>query len=226
MYKQYASAIIVAAGMSSRMEGINKQFLSLDGVPVLARTINAFQEIEQIKEIVLVVGDSQLSIASDLVKDYGFKKVTAIIPGGDTRQQSVFNGLKNATFPLALIHDGARPFIAKSIIERILFELENNIAVAPGVTPKDTIKVLDENGFIVNTPDRESLTCIQTPQGFVTEEILKAHQYAQDKNINATDDCALMEQLNIPVKVIKSSYKNIKITTPEDIAVALKILER
>ena len=226
MYTEYASAIIVAAGMSSRMEGINKQFLSLDGVPVLARTINAFEKVNGIKEIVLVVRDTELFIASDLVKDYGFKKVTAIIPGGNTRQQSVFNGLKNATCPLTLIHDGARPFISKSIIERILSELENNIAVAPGVTPKDTIKILDENGFIVNTPDRESLTCIQTPQGFVTEEILKAHQYAQDKNINATDDCALMEQLNIPVKVIKGSYKNIKITTPEDIAVALKILER
>ena len=218
------SAIIAAAGMSSRMQGINKQFLMLDGIPVLARTLSVFDSINEIDEIIVVVQESEILVVSDLVKDFSINKIKAIIPGGSTRQESVLNGLEHVTSQKVLIHDGARPFITKKEIIGLISSLDSYDAAAVGVKAKDTIKRVDKNGVIVETLNRDELIQIQTPQGFKTDIILSAHKKAISNDIEVTDDCALAELCGISVKVVFGSYNNIKITTPEDVAIAKGIL--
>lgn len=217
------SVVIAAAGMSSRMQGINKQFLLLDGIPVLARTLSAFDSINEINEIIIVVQESEILVVSDLVKDFNIKKVKAIVPGGSTRQESVLNGLKHVISQKVLIHDGARPFISKEEILNVISALDSYDAAAVGVNAKDTIKRVN-NDVITETLDRNNLVQIQTPQGFKTDVILSAHNKAKSECIEVTDDCALAEFCGIDVKVIYGNYNNIKITTPEDIAIARGIL--
>lgn len=219
-----ASAVIAAAGLSSRMKGVNKQFLLLNGVPVLARTLMVFDGVDEIGEIIIVVQKSEILVVNDLVREFGIKKVKAVVPGGDTRQKSVYEGLKNVHCGKVLIHDGARPFVTKKEILNVIHELDFCVAAAIGVTPKDTIKTIDKKGFTDVPLNRDELIQIQTPQGFKTDVILSAHIQAEKEQREATDDCALLEYTGVPVKVLEGSYNNIKITTPEDIAIAKGIL--
>ncbi len=226
------SVIIVAAGNGARMRmGISKQFIDLDGVPVLIRAINAFDSLPQIDTITVVTRKRDIADTEGLVKKFGIKKVNAVIEGGETRQQSVMCGLSYLSADKAdniLIHDGARPFIRQEHILKLLSELEeeNCRAAALGVPVKDTIKQIDVSGFITSTPDRNSLISIQTPQCFKYGLIMKAHIKAKNKGLDYTDDCAVIENLTSErVKVVIGDYNNIKITTPEDIPLAEKILE-
>ncbi len=226
------SVVIVAAGSGSRM-GLdkNKQFIDLGGMPMIARTLLVFEKIPRVESIILVTRDRDIDEASEIVKRYGVKKVTDIIPGGETRSQSVMCGLKRLDADkdsIVLIHDGARPFISPNHILKLISEIESGSceAAAVGVRVKDTIKQIDDYGFISTTPDRNSLISIQTPQCFRFDLIMKAHTRARNKDLDFTDDCAVVEALSGErIKVVEGDYNNIKITTPEDLVLAEKILE-
>lgn len=220
-----ASAVIVAAGNSSRMKmDGSKQFLMISGIPVLARTLLAFDRAANIADVTLVTREQDMMLIWDMVREYQIKKVTSVVPGGSFRQESVFIGLCEAREERVLIHDGARPLIAAEEIESVVRALDHCRAAALGVAVKDTIKEVDENGTVIRTVPRERLVQMQTPQGFYTKEIIEAHKRAQREQMAVTDDCALFEFLHIPVQVLPGRYQNIKITTPEDIALAEVLL--
>lgn len=174
MNKHFVSAIIVSAGNSSRMGGINKQFLEFGGMSVIARSVNAFQKSPLVDEIIIVTREQDISAVKDAVKD--FSKVKAIVTGGSTRQQSVFNGIKAASemSEFVAIHDGARPLVSQTVIADTLNTAYAFGAAATGVRVKDTVKVVDENNDILSTPNRETLRFVQTPQVFSKELYLNA----------------------------------------------------
>lgn len=217
--------IIAAAGSSARM-GQNKQLLELNGIPVIARTLLQFENCPKIKNIILVVRTEDIFTLQLLAEKYGISKVTDIVCGGESRQESVLKGFARLDKgdKSVLIHDGARPLITDSIICSVANALDKYVAVTCAVKVKDTVKQVDENGKVIKTLDRSSLVAVQTPQGVRVEEYLEAVQKAGD--IAAfTDDTSLMEAAGFEVHTVEGSYKNIKITTPEDIPAAESFLE-
>ncbi len=212
--------IVVAAGASSRMKGSNKQLMLLGGIPVLMRTLLAFENSENISNIILVVRDEDLFQVQMLAQKYAINKITDIVCGGATRQESVLKGFArlNDTDKNVLIHDGARPFVDEKIIDCVCGALESHLAVTCGVKVKDTIKEIDQNGKFSKTLNRENLISVQTPQGVNVSEYLKATENVNVKDF--TDDTSIMEAAGYEVFVVEGSYKNIKITTKEDIACA------
>ncbi len=225
--KMKTTAIIAGGGSGKRMlsQG-NKLFIEIGGIPVLAMTAAVFGSAEIIDEIVIVVPSDEMERTKAVVKSSSLKKVTNIVAGGPTRQASVSNGLA-AMAPdadIAVIHDAARPFITREIIVRAVNEIKTCRAVIVGVPVKDTIKTLDDKGFISNTLDREFLWQAQTPQVFDAALIKEAHDRARKTGFEATDDSRLVERFGEKVKMIQGSYENIKITTPEDIKIAEAIL--
>ena len=226
------SVIIVAAGSGTRMGADkNKQFLNIRGVPVIARTLRVFENMPEVEKILVVTRAGDIDEMRRVIECHGIKKVFDVIKGGDTRQQSVMNGLEHLggeDDDIVLIHDGARPFIRAEFVRELIsqIESENCEAAAIGVPVKDTIKQIDDHGFISSTPDRDSLISVQTPQGFRYGLIMKAHTRAKNKSADFTDDCAVAESFTTErVMIIKGDYRNIKITTPEDLALAEIILE-
>ncbi|MBO5364318.1 MAG: 2-C-methyl-D-erythritol 4-phosphate cytidylyltransferase [Clostridia bacterium] len=216
-----ASVVIAAAGNSTRMgKNTNKQFLMFDRKPILAHTLLAFSALPEITEMIVVTRKDDILTVQDMIKDFSIPKVKAVLPGGTTRQESVFLGLKHVQEDRVLIHDGARPFVTGEEIRSLLLELNTCSAVALGVPVKDTVKRVSKDGLVTETLPREELWQIQTPQGFATAEILSAHQKAVMDGVLATDDCALAEYIDIPVRIVPGSYRNIKITTPEDLVLA------
>lgn len=214
------SAIIVAAGKGTRMGADkNKVFLELMGKTILEHTVDVFENAPIIDEIIIVTND--IEGAGDLFKDY--KKVAKITEGGATRQESVKNGLMSATGDIALIHDGARALIMEKEIVASVEAAQKYGAAAVGVKSKDTLKKADKDGFIVKTVDREFIYNIQTPQVFKMAEIRKMHKLAEKNSF--TDDCALAESFGTRIKIVEGSYDNIKITTPDDMEIAEKILK-
>lgn len=226
--KGIVSVIIVAAGKGTRMNShINKQYLDLCGLPVLARTINAFQKCKLVDEIILVVNkDDIVYCKKEIIDIHDFVKVTQIVGGGDKRQQSVLNGLNcvNNKAEVVLIHDGARPFIKQDIIVESIITASKFGAACAAVPVKDTIKRSGEEGFIKETLQRENLWAVQTPQAFKYPLIKEAHRQALNDNFEGTDDSILAERLGLPVKIVMGSYDNIKITTMEDLLVGEAIL--
>lgn len=225
---KFVSAVIPAAGMGSRMErDMNKIFIIMENRPILAHTLEAFQECDEVDEIILVAKNEELEyLRTSFLQEYPFSKVRGIVAGGDTRQDSVYNGLMSVdpACDIVLIHDGARPFVEKRLIlDSILGVIEHGACVV-GVPVKDTIKVIDQEQKIRYTPQRKTLWSVQTPQSFIYEFIVDAHLRAQDESIEATDDSSLVEQLGYPVHMVMGSYSNIKITTPEDLKFAKAIL--
>jgi len=211
-------AIIVAAGTSSRMVGIDKVFADLNGEPLLARVLTVFQNCHSVDEIVIVLARKILGQGRKMVKDHGWPKVTAVCAGGPRRQDSVREGLGKLTdCEWVIIHDGARPCINADLIERGLRAARENGAAIAGVPVKDTIKIVSRRRFIQQTPARQSLWAAQTPQVFRYGLISEAYR---QMNIDVTDDASLVEQLGHKVEVYMGSYQNIKVTTPEDLAVA------
>lgn len=223
--KEGIPVIVVAAGSSTRMKGTNKQLLLLGGVPVLIRTLFAFENSDSISNIILVVRNEDLFEIQMLTSKYNITKITDIVCGGATRQESVLKGFSRlkTSDKEVLIHDGARPFVDDKIIARVCTALKDFPAVTCGVKPKDTIKQIDENGKVKKTLNRESLCLVQTPQGVCVEKYLKATQSVDVSYF--TDDASIMEAANYEVCVVEGSYKNIKITTKEDISSATAFLE-
>ena len=225
--KPYVTAVIVAAGNSTRMGGVNKQFLLIDGVPVLLRAIRAFEQSDLVNEIIISAREEDIPRMYDMFKLYGVLKVKDIVKGGKTRQQSVFNAIRQSS-PLSeffAIHDGARPLVTPEIINETLETAFRTKAAATGVRVKDTIKVVDENGIIKATPDRASLWAVHTPQVFNRNLYLAAIDNVIGSE-GFTDDCKLIEEYGHPVTMVEGSYDNIKITTPEDISLAEAIINR
>lgn len=213
------TAIIVAAGKGSRMGADkNKVFLTLLGRSILENTVEVFENCEVISSIVVVTND--IAECEKLLS--GSKKVDSIVPGGITRQESVKNGLDKAVCDIAVIHDGARALIRNEEIIKAVNAAKQYGAAAVGVKCKDTLKQADENGFITGTVDREFIYNIQTPQVFEYEKIKQIHSAAKVNTF--TDDCALAESFGMKIKIVDGSYDNIKITTPEDMVIAEKIL--
>ncbi len=222
-----AAAVIVAAGSGTRMNAAtNKQFILIDDVPVLAHTLTRFQLAESIDEIIIVTRQEDILTVSDIVREFDITKAKTIIPGGKERQDSVRCGLDAVTsHTLVAIHDGARPFVSVEKINESVTVAAECGAASPGVPLKDTVKVVDEKGMILSTPDRSKLRLIQTPQVFKTELIKQAYHIAEKDGFKGTDDCSVAEYAQIPIQMIDGEYTNIKITTPEDLPLAEAILE-
>ncbi len=227
MDKSGCTAVIVAAGDSLRMKSLgNKQFLRLLGMPVLAHTIKAFEGASLVDNIIIVTKESLIPDVKNIIDEYSFKKVAEVIKGGNTRQESVYNGILSAEgASLVAIHDGARPLIApEKIDEAITFAKEKGSAVL-GIPLSDTVKTVNENDIITGTPERNTLRLIQTPQIFPLPLLKEAYEKAQQDGFTGTDDSSLVERLGIDVHYIFGDYNNIKITTPEDIIKAESIMK-
>lgn len=222
-FMEKISSLIVAAGKGTRMRSsTKKQFLDLGGFPILFYSVGVFEKCNIIDQIVLVVNENDIDYCRNLVRQYNFRKVYKIISGGEIRQESVYNGLKalNGVSDIVLIHDGVRPFITEDIIIKSVENAKLYGSCVVGVPVKDTVKICDTDNFISSTPDRKLLWAVQTPQTFKYEIIMKAYESAISDNFIATDDSMIAERLGYKVKMINGDYKNIKITTPEDMLIA------
>ena len=225
------TAIVLAAGQGKRMHSkIQKQFLKIQGYPVLYYSLRCFQESPLIQDIILVTGEDALSYCKEeIVKKYGFTKVSNVIAGGKERYDSVYAGLcacKDCRY--VLIHDGARPFITEEIIERGLEKVKETGACVVGMPSKDTIKLSDAEGYVKETPDRKCVWTIQTPQIFSYALIREAHDSIRKKDMSKiTDDAMVIEhETGVKVALAEGSYQNIKITTPEDLYIAEAFLRQ
>ena len=223
----FVSAVIVSAGNSTRMGGINKQFLEINDIPVIAHTINAFDKLDVINEVVVVTRECDIADVKSLIEKYNLKKVSSVVPGGETRQLSVYNGVINTSdsADFVAIHDGARPLVSDKVIVNTLNNAFEFDAAATGVKVKDTVKVVDDNDNIVDTPDRTYMRFIQTPQIFKKSLYIDAVNSVENSK-NFTDDCMLIEAYGKKVKFVDGDYENIKITTPEDVELAENYIKR
>ena len=215
------SAIILAGGKGKRMGApVSKQFIEIKGKPIIYYTIKKFSENKKIDNIVVVLSkDEVVYFKENILEKYNLK-VDNIVIGGTERQDSVYNGLKSledTNTDIVLIHDGARPFISDRIIDDGIKFAQVYGACAPGVMPKDTIKIKNESNFSVSTPERGSLVAIQTPQVFKFNEILECHEKIKINNIVVTDDTMVAEKFGYSVYLYDGEYTNIKVTTPEDL---------
>jgi 2-C-methyl-D-erythritol 4-phosphate cytidylyltransferase len=217
-------AIIPAAGSSKRMQNnISKQYLLLDGIPVLAHTLTIFQRSPQIDEIFLIVPKRDIEFAlNGIAERYGISKVSKILAGGKERQDSVRNGIDalESDHDIVVIHDGVRPFISEELVHSVILEASRVRAVTVGVPVKDTVKSIDRHGIVVETLNRNHLWLTQTPQAFEREIIREAYKAAYRDNFYGTDDASLVERMGVRVTMIRGSYDNIKITTKDDVVLA------
>lgn len=224
MEKQKYTAIVLAAGSGKRMNSkVHKQYLIIQDRPVLYYSLKAFED-SAVDEIVLVVGKGEEKFCrKEIVDKYGISKVKAIVEGGKERYHSVFEGLKQTSdADYVLIHDGARPFVNQDIIRRCMQEVQKYQACVVGMPVKDTIKIADEEGYAKQTPDRKNVWMIQTPQTFSYALIYEAYEeMLKTEDTAITDDAMVLEHIKgKKSKLIEGSYRNIKITTPEDLLIA------
>ena len=217
--------VIPAAGQGKRMNaGKNKQFIELDGMPVIVHTLNVFEQDPECTGILLVVNPNEKDIFTQLADRYGIHKIKGMISGGSERQHSVYNGLKTASSEIVLVHDGARPFIKKNMINKLVKAASEDGAATVAVPVKDTIKRV-QNSEVIETVERSSLWAVQTPQAFRLSAILAAHEEASQSGFLGTDDASLIERSGSKVHVVEGDYTNIKLTTPDDLLIAKAILE-
>ncbi|BCG61223.1 bifunctional enzyme IspD/IspF [Paenibacillus sp. URB8-2] len=213
--------VVVAAGRGTRMgTEESKQYLLLQGKPIVVHTLEVFQQHALISEIVLVTGAGDLDRCRKWTEEYGLSKVKAIVAGGAERQHSVYRGLGQLSTEWVMVHDGVRPFVRPADIESCYEEARRTGASVLAVPVKDTIKLVDNRGGVLSTPDRRSLWAIQTPQTFRLSELRTAYEAADREGFVGTDDSSLAERAGIPVAVVEGSYGNIKITTPDDLEYA------
>ncbi|MCP3682553.1 MAG: 2-C-methyl-D-erythritol 4-phosphate cytidylyltransferase [bacterium] len=216
------TAVIVAAGEGKRMgAGKSKMFLNLGKETTMFHTFKAFQDNELVNEIIVVISEQYKELFEEEAKKHD--KVKKIILGGETRQQSSYNGVFSADSDIILVHDGARPFVSQECITNSINDAIEFGASVVAVPAKDTIKKVTDN-FVDETLDRSSLWLMQTPQTFKSEIIKEAHEKAKEENFIGTDEASLVERIGKKVRITKGSYDNIKITTPDDLIVAEKIL--
>jgi 2-C-methyl-D-erythritol 4-phosphate cytidylyltransferase len=219
------SVIIAAAGNAERMNGENKQLKLLCGIPVIIRSMLVFEKIDDVSEIIISARECDIDKIISFSKEYNITKLKTVVIGGETRQQSVINALKDVSKETELIavHDGARPLVSAEHIKQCIKDAAVFGASTLGVPVKDTLKVVD-GGLIVDTPDRRKLYITQTPQIFRKKEYYAGVNFAKEHELDFTDDCQLAEAVGVKVNMTLSDYKNIKLTTPEDFAVAEAIL--
>jgi 2-C-methyl-D-erythritol 4-phosphate cytidylyltransferase len=215
-------SVVIAAGGKGRRMGADtpKQFLSLGGVPILERTIAAFHSLREVREIVLVVPAGYISRTGALVRRAGFTKVGDVVEGGKERQASVFNGLKSCSFRtgVILVHDAVRPLVGRRAIMSVVRAASRYGAAVVGVPVRDTIKVGSQRrpGFYARTLRRDELWAVQTPQGFRFPLLWEAHRRACSSGFVGTDDASLVERMGTPVRIVRGTETNIKITSPDD----------
>ena len=226
--KKHVVCIVAAGGSGTRMgKNVNKLFLEVNGIPVIIHTLLAFENAQIIDEIIVSAKEEDMIFLAELISVYKISKVKTIIKGGATRGESILSAYKelpNET-DIVVVHDGARPMITEEMIDETVKSAVSFGAAACGVKPKCTLKSVDE-GFISTTVDREKTVEIQTPQAFSKELFDEMYSLDSDTIKSATDDCVLAEKTGAKIFVTEGSYKNIKITTPEDIQIAEMLLER
>ena len=217
-------AVIVAAGNASRMEGIDKILAPLEGIPVIQRTAQAFQDCAVIREIVIVTREDRILPVKQFCA--GMDKVTAVIAGGNSRQDSVALGLAalDGRVELAAIQDGARPLVTPDLIERVVFAAQRYGGAVPAIPLKDTVK-LGKKDLVMTTPDRKRLYAVQTPQVFDYDLLRGGLEQAKKDGAAVTDDSSAVERLGLAVKLVKGDERNLKITTPMDLEIAKLYLE-
>ncbi len=226
-YKPYVTAVIVAAGNSTRMScGISKQLIPLLGKPAISYTFRAFEEANSISEIVVVCRESDRDSIREVAQTEGCSKVSAYVIGGATRSESVSSGIRAASTETThfAIHDGARVLILPGDIDKVVSAALECGAAALGIPVTDTIKIVDDNGYVVSTPDRGALRAAQTPQVFEKQMYISALE--KSAGMSFTDDCALIEHAGGRIQIVFGDYSNIKLTTPQDIAIAESILSK
>jgi len=221
-------AVIVAAGKGIRMKCTTlKQYLELEGVPLLSITLKAFDKCSSIDKIILVVPSGDIGFCLEkIINPAGIQKKVTPVAGGLKRQDSVYNGLLavDEKVSTVVIHDGVRPFVKPSTIEECIREALMNGACILGLPVSDTLKLADGSGYIKKTLERDSVWLAQTPQAFDYGLIKKAHDIARKEGFKGTDDASLVERIGGKVRIIRGSIENIKITTPEDLAIARAII--
>ncbi len=216
--------VIVAAGSASRMGGIDKVMAELMGEPMIVRTVRAFQNSDCITEIVIVTREDLIAPIMGLAAN--FDKVKAVVKGGASRQESVMNGLNalGSNCKLVAIHDGARPLISETVIDRTVRAAHSYGAAAPMIPVKDTIKVV-HGGLVDTTPNRDTLRAVQTPQVFDLDLLRGAMVKVEKEKIAVTDDCSAVEAMGMKVKAVEGDECNLKVTTPMDLKIARMLLE-
>ena len=227
------TAIVLAAGSGSRMKSkTKKQFMEIKGKPVIWYSLFEFEK-SRVDEIILVTGKEDIDYCKkEILEKYNLKKFKNVVAGGSERYESVYNGLKEVTGNIVLIHDGARPLINNEIIERSIEGTIKSDACVVGVPVKDTIKRANKEGYIIDTPNRSELWITQTPQSFKTDLVKMAYKKMKEElekgntTLNITDDAMVVEEFTTnQVRFVQGDYKNIKVTTPEDIDIAELFIE-
>ena len=221
-------AVVPAGGLGRRMgAGTPKQFLMLDGVPMMLHSLRVLDRAPSVTEVVLVVPkEEQARVLTEVVDRYGLKKVLKVVPGGATRQESVHHGLNEVDddVEIVVVHDAVRPFVTEDLIERSIEAARKHGGAIAAVPMKDTPKQTGTDGLIHKTLDRAGLWLAQTPQTFRRALVVEAYRKAGVEHVHATDDAALVERLGHKVAIVEGSWENIKITTPEDMILAEAIL--
>lgn len=221
------TALVAAAGSSSRMGGVNKLLEPLDGIPVLVRTLTSLQLARRVDEIIVATREEELVEVSELCRSYGITKCSKVVRGGESRAHSVLLAaleVKEGTELLA-VQDGARPLVLPELIDQVILTAERCGAAAPAVPVKDTIKRVRDGGAVEETVDRTPLRAVQTPQVFDAELLRAALKDAVEKQIPITDDCSAVERLGKVVFLVDGDEENLKITTPADMILAEAILQ-
>lgn len=219
-----------AAGLGLRMGSgkLRKPFLELDGVPILARTLLRLQAIKAIDALIPVVHAEDVRYCmSHIVALYGLEKVLHVAAGGKTRQESVRRGLEAmAACSMVIVHDAVRPFVTEDLVLKVLHAAADTGAAVAALPAEDTVKRVSEKGLVLKTIDRQRIWMVQTPQAFRRELLVEAHRMAAQEGWIATDDASLVERLGASVRVVEGLRSNIKITSPEDLWLASRILEQ
>ena len=220
------AAVIVAAGSSERM-GSDKLTAQLGGMPVLARTLRAFENCAMITEIVVVTRADRIEEIAALCKEYGISKASKVLSGGATRVESALVGVSEVDprRGLIAIHDGARPLVSCELIERTVLAAKEHYAAVPVIPSTDTLKAVDGKGFVIGTVDRASTFRVQTPQVFKADFIKGALTRAMEKNLPLTDDCSAVEMMGVKTVTVPGDEDNIKLTTPRDMILAEALLK-
>ncbi|MBR1397163.1 MAG: 2-C-methyl-D-erythritol 4-phosphate cytidylyltransferase [Selenomonadaceae bacterium] len=222
-----ATAIFPAAGQSRRMQKLltsvtNKNFLELNGFSILIRTLQTFSKSDNIDYLIIAAAADEIETINSMLNDVSDLKPFIVVKGGSERQYSIANALREVPTDceIILVHDAARPLIDVKTIDNVVDAAKLYGGAIAAVPEKNTIKVIDKDNFVINTPQRSQLVSVQTPQGFQRDILIKAYKQAEQDNFLGTDDSSLVERLGYKVKIVKSDYCNIKITTPEDILIA------
>lgn len=223
----FYEVVIPAAGQGKRMNaGKNKLFVELAGKPIIVYTLQVFESDPACKGIILSINPDEEDLFLSIITQYRLTKIKKLIPGGNERQQSVYNGIKYADeHTIVLVHDGARPFIGHGLIKELSVAASRHGGAILAVPVKDTIKKAKDKA-VIETVERSSLWAVQTPQAFRVPTLIKAHEMAENEQFLGTDDASLLERMGESVIIIEGNYDNIKITTPEDLYFAEAILQK